>query len=135
MIIALTIFMISFFGYLYLFGSYTFINPATSKRYAKGFVVRPDIQALIPNTFSSPDEVLSGSEYREEDVWTAGSITAARLALLAAWLLVFSSLSVFIGTFVIAQRKRKVRGTAADEAPPHLHRRPNAYSLNPEERL
>lgn len=122
--ISLVILVLSCFGYLFLFGFYTFVNPATSKRYAKGFVVRPDIQALIPTEFNSPDEALRGLEYQEDEVWTSNSIVAARLALLGTWVLVFASISVFIGTFVIAQRKRKVRGTAPDEAPPHPDRRP-----------
>jgi hypothetical protein len=128
MAISLTVLIISFFSYLYLFGSYTFINPATSRRYAKGFVIRPDIQSLIPKEFSSPAEALSGSEYKEEEVWTASSITAARLTLLAAWLFVFGSLSVFLGTFVIAQRRRTVRGRAPDEAPPQIDHRPRTLT-------
>jgi hypothetical protein len=117
MVVALIVLLLSLFCYLYLFGSYTFVNPATSKRYAKGFTVRPEIQALIPEQFDSPEKALSGSEYREEEVWTAGSIMAARLSLLAAWLIMFSSLSVFIGTFVMAQRRKVVRGRARDGAP------------------
>jgi len=117
MVIALAALLISFFGYLYLFDTYTFVNPATSKRYAKGFRVRPEIQALIPDQIKSPEEALSGLEYREEEVWTIGSITAVRLTLLAAWVLMFGSLSVFIGTFVMAQRRRVVRGRAQDGVP------------------
>lgn len=128
MLISVIILIVSCSSYIYLFGFYTFVNPATSKRYATGFVVRPDIQALIPNEFSSPEEALRGSEYREEDVWTVGSITAARLALLAAWVLVFASLSVFLGTFVIGQRRKRVRGSASDEAPPQLNRRPTTVA-------
>lgn len=109
MIAALVVLCVSFFAYLYLFDSYTFVNPATSKRYAKGFVVRPDVQALIPGEFRTPEDVLRGSEYEAEEVWTAGSLTAARLTLLAAWLTMFISLSVFIGTFVMAQKGRRTR--------------------------
>lgn len=117
LVIALIILLVSFFSYLYLFDSYTFTNPATSKRYSKGFIVRPEIQALIPAPFESPEKALSGLEYKEEEVWTTGSITATRLLLLATWLLMFSSLSVFIGTFVMAQRRKVVRGSARDGAP------------------
>lgn len=109
MIIALVILLLSLFGYLYLFDSYTFVNPATSKRYAKGFAVRPEMQALIPDQIASIEDAVSGSEYKEEEVWTPGSLTAARLALLATWLMLFASLSIFIGTFVMAQRRRKIR--------------------------
>jgi hypothetical protein len=115
MIAALIVLLVSFFGYLYLFDSYSFVNPATSKRYAKGFVVRPEVQALIPHRISSPEAALIGSEYKEEEVWTANSLTASRLSLLATWLLLFGSLSCLIGTFVLAQRKRKIRGQV--EAP------------------
>lgn len=109
MVVFLVLMCVSFFAHLYLLDAYTFVSPATSKRYAKGFVVRPDVQALIPDEFKTPEEVLSGSEYKAEDVWTAGSITAARLTLLAVWLTMFASLSAFIGTFVMAQRRRTVR--------------------------
>lgn len=113
MVVALVFLALSFAGYLYFFSSYTFVNPATSKRYAKGFVVRPDIQTMIPNPIKSADAALVGAEYKEEDVWTSQSLTAARLALLATWLLLFGSLSAFIGTFVLAQRKRKSRQAAS----------------------
>jgi hypothetical protein len=105
----LVVLVVSFFGHLYLLDAYTFVSPATSKRYAKGFVVRPDVQRLIPGEFKTPEEVLSNSEYKEEEVWTAGSITAARLTLLAIWLTIFISLSGFIGTFIMAQRRKTVR--------------------------
>jgi hypothetical protein len=111
-LVALVAVLISSLAYLYLFDTYTFVNPATSKRYAKGFVVRPDIEAMLHRELSSPEEALAGLEYREEEVWTAGSITAARLTLLATWLLAFGSLSTFLGTFVIAQRRRRVRRRA-----------------------
>jgi hypothetical protein len=118
MVIALAILLVSFFSYLYLFDSYTFVNPATSKRYAKGFVVRPEIKELIPKEINNEEEALSGLEYKEQEVWTASSITAARLTLLATWLLMFGSLSIFIGTFVMAQRRRAVRRRAQDGARP-----------------
>lgn len=113
MVMALVFLLISFAGYLYLFDSHTFVNPATSKRYAKGFVIRPEIQAAIPDQISSAETALAGAEYKEEDVWTANSLTAARLSLLATWLFLFGSLSGFIGIFVLAQRKRKVREPAS----------------------
>jgi hypothetical protein len=125
LMVFLVILVVSFFAYLYLFDVYTFANPATSKRYAKGFVVRPDVQALIPGEFQTPEEVLSGSEYREGEVWTAGSLTASRLTLLAVWLTVFASLSGFIGTFIMAQRRRPAKAPVRrrttkkkSEAPP-----------------
>jgi len=117
MVVALFVLLITFFGYLYLFDTYTFVNPATSKRYAKGFLLRPEIQALVPDHIASPEQALSGLEYKEEEVWTLGSVTAVRLTLLAAWILMFTSLSAFIGTFVMAQRRRVSRGRAQDGVP------------------
>jgi len=115
--IFLVVLCVSFFGHLYLLDAYTFVSPATSKRYAKGFVVRPDVQQLIPVAFKTPEEVLSNYEYKEEAVWTAGSITAARLSLLAVWLIVFASLSGFIGTFIMAQRRKTVKAPARQRTP------------------
>lgn len=112
MIGALIVLVISFAAYLYLFDSYTFVNPAKSKRYAKGFVVRDEIQNLIPRQIESVDAALRGAEYEAGSVFTESSLTAARLALLASWLVLFASLSAFIGTFVLAQRRRRVRGAA-----------------------
>ena len=104
----LIIVCVSFFGYLYLSDTYTFRNPASSKRYAKGFIVLPNVQQLIPTEFKTPEEVLQNSEYKEEEVWTAGSITAVRLTLLAVWLTMFGSLSALIATFIMAQRRKTV---------------------------
>jgi hypothetical protein len=109
MLAVLVILTVSFGTYLYLFDSYTFVNPATSKRYAKGFVPRSEIERLIPQQFNSLDAALAGAEYKEEDIWTSNSLTAARLALLGTWLTLFGSLAAFLSTFVLAQRKRKVR--------------------------
>jgi hypothetical protein len=109
LIISFFILVLSFFSYLYLFDSYTFVNPATQKRYTKGFLVKPEIQEMIPDYFKNPDQALAGSEYKEEEIWEPNSITAARLVLLLNWLILFISLSIFIGTFVMAQRRKRVR--------------------------
>lgn len=108
---------VSFFGYLSLLDTYTFVNPATSKRYAKGFMVLPNVQRLIPGEFKTPEQVLSNSEYKEEEVWTAGSITAVRLSLLAIWLTMFASLSSLIGTFIMAQRRDTIKAPRRNPAP------------------
>jgi hypothetical protein len=112
MVVALIVLVISFAGYLYLFGSYTFVKPGKSQRYVKGFVVRPEIQQTIPQRIQSVDAALRGAEYEEGSIFTESSLTAARLVLLATWLILFASLSAFIGTFVLAQRKRRVRQAA-----------------------
>jgi hypothetical protein len=133
--IFLVILCVSFFGHLYLLDTYTFVNPASSKRYAKGFVVLPSVQQLIPGEFKSPEEVLSKSEYKEEDVWTAGSITAARLTLLAVWLMMFASLSGLIGTFIMAQRRKIVKAPARRRGPkkkPAVPVSPPAVPVEPE---
>src|SRR5262249_10542632 len=117
MIIALIILTISLFTYLFLLDSFTFVNPSTSRRYAKGFTIKPDIQQLIPEYFKSAEEALNGLEGKEEEVWTLPSITAIRLTLLSSWLLVFTSLSIFIGTFIMAQRRKKVRRSFRNAEP------------------
>jgi hypothetical protein len=136
--IFLVVLCVSFFGHLYLLDTYTFVNPASSKRYAKGFVVLPNVQLLIPGEFKSPEEVLSKSEYKEEDVWTAGSITAARLTLLAVWLTLFASLSGLIGTFIMAQRRKIVKAPAGRRRPknkPPVPASPPAAPIEPSRKI
>ncbi|HEV7681208.1 MAG TPA: hypothetical protein VGO68_03725 [Pyrinomonadaceae bacterium] len=108
---------VSFFGYLYLLDAHTFVNPASSKRYAEGFIVLPNVQRMIPGGFKTADEVLRSYEYKEEEVWTAGSITAVRLTLLAVWLTMFASLSGLIGTFIMAQRRKTVKARTRRRGP------------------
>ncbi len=121
LVITLLVLFVSLFGYLFLIDSYTFVNPATSRRFAKGFCVLPEIETMIPTQIANPEAALAGNEYREEEVWTAGSITGVRIVLLMTWLLVFSSLAAFIGTFVIAQRRRRPRVRAQGGVRSPLH--------------
>ena len=118
LIIWLILLIVSFFGYLYLFDTYTFVNPSSSKRYAKGYVVNPDVQELIPQHVKTPEEALVMIEYKEEQVWTLASITHIRLLLLFSWLLTFASLVGLIGTFVMAQRRTVVRSRVRRRSPP-----------------
>lgn len=110
MVVFLILCCLSLLMYLVLYSSYTFVSPATSNRYVKGFVLRPEVQELITNEFTE-DDALVGAEYDPKEVWKPWSITAMRVAILSFWLMMFVSLSIFIGTFVMVQRSRIIRGS------------------------
>jgi len=105
MIVLLVMLIICFGAYLYFDSSYTFTAGASSDKYVKGFVPRPEVAPLLSPDFTA-DDALSSNEYRPEAVWTKGSITAMRLTLLSLWLASFVLLSATIATFVIYHRRR-----------------------------
>lgn len=121
----LIVLCLSFFGYMILSGYVTFTNPSDSKRYAKGLVVRADVRELIPEPFKDADDALQNYEYEPSRIWETWSITAANVLLLVNWIVLFASLSAFIGTFVISQRHRTVNVESTDDA----HSTPSSRSV------
>jgi len=108
MIAFLALSAVALVSYLVLSSSYTFVSPATSNRYVKGFVLRSDVQSVITNAFTE-DDALAGAEYDAKEVWKPWSITAMEIIILATWLLLFTSISIFIGAFVMVQRLRIIK--------------------------
>jgi hypothetical protein len=108
MTIALCFASLSFILYMFLFSLFTFSPPSTRNKAVKGFVVRTDIKPLIDNSFTESD-ALKGAEYDATEVWTEWSITTMKCILLVVWLTLFTGLSVFIGTFIMAQRMKLVK--------------------------
>jgi hypothetical protein len=106
MLIALLIMIISFAGYVYLFGTYTRAHPKTKQSIVLGFEPANDSLRTAFTEGYTVDEALEENEYNPTIIWSARSINATRASLLLAWLLTFIALSTFIGAFVIAQRRR-----------------------------
>lgn len=105
---AIIVLGISFLAYLVLFDLFTFPSPSTNKRYTKGFVPKSDKKLLL-DAGRTEEEVLRGSEYDPNQVWKPWSITAVRLLLVTTWTIIFVSLSVLIGSFVMSQRRKIIR--------------------------
>jgi hypothetical protein len=105
---ALLVMIVGFSAYVYLFGTFTRQHPKTRQMLVLGFEPANASLKAAFNEGYTVDQALDENEYNPASIWTARSINATRIVLLAAWLLTFIALSVFIGAFVIAQRSRSV---------------------------
>lgn len=98
----------SLFFYLYLFDRFVYLVPNTeasitlgcgwtkdARNYAKMIDISLDEQC--PGDF---EEMLSNAEYLPQSIWLNESLTTNRLKILASWLLTFTALSAFLGSFV-----------------------------------
>lgn len=106
MLAALLIMLVGFSAYIYLFATFTRPHPKTKQSLVLGF---EPANASLKGSFDegfTVDQALDENEYNPALIWTARSINAIRVSLLAAWLMTFIALSIFIGAFVIAQRRR-----------------------------
>jgi hypothetical protein len=57
------------------------------------------------------DAELEREHFNAEAYWTKGSITTARLLLVAAWSICFAALSTLVGSFIaVLSRKPNSRG-------------------------
>lgn len=105
MLVAIVVLSITFVSYLFTFSRYTRTHPKTNKQIVLGYEpVTEDIGHLLAEGYT-PDEALAGSEYAPEKIWTERSITYVRLIIVLLWLAAFISLAVFIGLFVMSQRR------------------------------
>jgi hypothetical protein len=102
LIISVIVFFLSSYLYLGMTSSYTFRQPKTGELMVKGFELTPEVKRVIGPDYP-PEDALKGNRYDPEGVWTTRSITAMRLSLVAIWLLMFVSLSSFLGMFVVIQ--------------------------------
>jgi hypothetical protein len=105
LILFLVLLVVCFGAHLYCDSTYTYTAGADATKLVKGFTLRPDVAPLISADFT-PEDALRSAEYKAEAVWTAGSITAMRLILLALWLASFVFLSATVVTFVLYYRRR-----------------------------
>ena len=108
MVISIVLLVVFGGVYLYLSSSYTFTAGASSDRFVKGIVPRPEVEPLLTPKFTA-DDALRSSGYNPQAVWTTASITAMRLILLSLWLVSFVFLSTTIASFVIYYRRRHAR--------------------------
>jgi hypothetical protein len=106
---ALLIMIVGFSVYIYLFATFTRPQPKTREMLVLGFEpANAPLEAAFKEGYTA-DQALDENEYNPALIWTPRSINAMRFGLLAVWLLTFIALSIFIGAFVIAQRRRSVK--------------------------
>jgi hypothetical protein len=109
MLAALLIMIVGFSAYIYLFATFTYPHPKTRQSLVLGFEpANTSLKSAFDEGYTV-DQALEENEYSPGLIWTARSINVMRGSLLAAWLLTFIALSIFIGAFVIAQRRRLAR--------------------------
>jgi len=112
MITALAALCVTFVGYLLLFSHFTEPHPKTHKLLVLGYEpVSEDMRQAFAEGYTDA-QALEENEYTPAKIWTERSITIVRVTILLAWLVAFLSLSAFIGLFVMAQRRKAVRGVA-----------------------
>lgn len=102
--LCLLVFCVALLASGILFGLYT-IRPGSGRDLVVcGYSLRPDILPLMTAGYTS-EQALRDAEYDASQVWTETSIVVVRLALTASWLIAFVSISMFVSTFIILQRR------------------------------
>lgn len=105
---------LTFIGYLVLFSHFTEPHPRTQKLMVLGYEpLNEDVRQTFAEGYTN-EQALEENEFTPTKIWTNRSITNVRIGILLVWLIAFIRLSVFIGLFVISQR-RKIIATP-DEA-------------------
>jgi hypothetical protein len=94
------------FGAVYLIAVslYTYEVPTTKQRFVKGYQCTSEASAVFKD--KCPDlglDELKTAEYDADRLWTARSIAATRLAIVALWLVAFVVLAVLVGSFLVYQ--------------------------------
>jgi hypothetical protein len=105
-ILALSGLLLVIFGVVYLaaVSLYTYAVPPTNERFVKGYQCTADAAAVFKD--KCPDlglDELRTAEYDADRLWTARSIAATRIAIVALWLASFVALSVLVGSFLVYQ--------------------------------
>ena len=112
MVVSLVVLCLTFFGYMLLFSHFTEPHPKSHKLLVIGYEpVSQEMRQAFAEGYTN-DQALEENEYVPAKIWTERSITSVRIWILLAWLVAFSSLSSFMGLFVMAQRRKKVRHVA-----------------------
>jgi hypothetical protein len=104
-ILIATLALIAFgISYLALNAGYTFRVPTTKERFVRGYVCTANAELVFKEKCPSLDmDDLASAAYEADRLWTPKSITVMRVSLVSLWLMVFTSLSVVIGSFVVYQ--------------------------------
>jgi len=104
--ITLIITVFCLFLYVLLLAFLSFSPPWSRNRFAKGFVLTPAAEIGV-NSGISPDTILGQNNWDPSTVWTSPSIHVTEVAFLLMWLFFFVGLSLYVGTFVMAHRRRE----------------------------
>jgi hypothetical protein len=107
--VAITVFSLL---YLIAYSTFVFQIPTTRELGIKGFVCTADARLVYGDRCPFlGDAELKRQVFDAEAYWTKGSITAARLLLVAGWSVCFGALSLLVGSFVVVlSRKSNSRG-------------------------
>lgn len=108
--VALVCLVAGFIASLALVWHFTVSPGAGRERVVEGLRLRSDIAPLIGSTYS-PEEALRDNEYDATQVWTKTSVTAMRVLVPAVWLATFVALAVYLGLFVMIQRRPQPTAT------------------------
>jgi hypothetical protein len=115
MVFAVIILVVSLVAYIALTSGLTFEHPRGG-RMVGGFVIRPEVaQVLDPG--SSVEGALRDSGWNPAQVWTTGSLTAARLSLLATWFAFFLSFAVYLMLFILRSAPARTKKTRTAPVP------------------
>jgi hypothetical protein len=104
MILLFTTLVTFYLIYFFVSSQYTTKHPVSGNTLAHGYTIRSDVRAAMEPGDDIYD-LLSGSEFKPEEIWTTQSIAVVRIGLLTSWLGLFSSLAGFIAVFVMIQRR------------------------------
>lgn len=106
MIWALAVGVVTGLAYLVLFLRFTFQIPTTKVVAASGFSCTPEALEVYRGVCPSPGkEVLASVQYEAAEIWQSWSIDTILISLLSVWMVCFCALSLFVGLFVIFQRR------------------------------
>lgn len=90
--------------YLAAVSLYTYQVPNSGERYVKGYQCTTDAAAVFKDKCPNLGlDELKTAEYDADRLWTARSITIARLGIVALWLASFIALSILVGSFLVYQ--------------------------------
>jgi asparagine N-glycosylation enzyme membrane subunit Stt3 len=111
-------------AYLTMLSLYTYQVPTTGERFVKGYDCTPEAVAVLKERPCSSLRLddLQTVEYKAEWLWTGRSIALIRMTLVLLWFLVFASLSLVLGSFLVYQMQAP--GSGARRRPRKAARKP-----------
>jgi hypothetical protein len=112
------IFCVAFFLYLFVFSQFAIYIPGRDEYLIVGFECTKKATEAYPGACSSLGlNELARARYDEFELWTRFSISATRVALTAMWCLFFVGLSVFVGEFIVFQKRQSINTHKNSDAP------------------
>jgi asparagine N-glycosylation enzyme membrane subunit Stt3 len=111
-------------AYLTMLSLYTYQVPTTEERFVKGYDCTPEAVAVLKERPCSSLRLddLQTVEYKAEWLWTGRSIALIRMTLVLLWFLVFASLSLVLGSFLVYQMQAP--GSGSRRRPRRAARKP-----------